>query len=82
MLKQHDLPDIWVAAGDGCSYLRKFRYLLKDLPSHGVLFNKNDRHDIEVLEAFHIHTYIHAYIHAYAHTYTNSYELLARHRGT
>ncbi len=52
VLKQQDLPDIWVAAGDGCSYLRKFRYLLKDLPSHGVLFNKDDRIDIEVPEVF------------------------------
>jgi hypothetical protein len=49
-LKQEEFPDIWVAAGDGCSYLEKFSYVLSELPSKGALFCDQDRNDIKVIK--------------------------------
>jgi hypothetical protein len=48
MLKQRVSPDIWVAAGDGCSFLEKFDYVLTELPSQGKSFSPADLREIEV----------------------------------
>jgi len=42
-LKQVEAPEIWVAAGDGACFLERFDYVLKELPSAGVLFSEADR---------------------------------------
>jgi hypothetical protein len=47
-LKQLEEPDLWVAAGEACSFLDKFSYVLSELPSKGVLFSEEDRRDIAV----------------------------------
>jgi hypothetical protein len=47
-LKQQELPKIWVAAGNGCSFLEKFSFVLSELPSKGQLFHEQDRADIKV----------------------------------
>jgi hypothetical protein len=47
-LKQQELPDIFVAAGEDCAYLERFRYLLREVPSKGVLFCEDDRPKIKV----------------------------------
>ena len=49
ILKQQELPEIWVAAGDGCSFLKKFIYVLSELPSKGKLFSEEDRSEIKVI---------------------------------
>ena len=48
-LKQQELPEIWVAAGEGCSFLDKYSYVLSELPSKGELFSEQDRTDIRVI---------------------------------
>ena len=48
-LKQQELPEIWVAAGEGCSFLDKYSYVLSELPSKGELFSEQDRADIQVI---------------------------------
>jgi hypothetical protein len=48
VLKQHEIPEIWVAAGEGCSFLENFSYVLSELPSKGELFSELDRHVIKV----------------------------------
>jgi hypothetical protein len=48
MLKQQEFPEIWVAAGEGCSFLEKFSYVLSELPSKGILFSEQDRSEITV----------------------------------
>jgi hypothetical protein len=47
-LKQEELPEIWVAAGKGCSFLEQFSFVLSELPSNGQLFHEPDRADIKV----------------------------------
>ena len=49
-LKQHEFPEIWVAAGEGCSFLEKFSYVLSEKPSKGVLYSEDDRKVIKVAE--------------------------------
>ena len=48
-LKRQELPEIWVAAGESCSFLDKFSYVLSELPSKGELFSEQDRTDIQVI---------------------------------
>ncbi len=48
-LKQYEAPEIWVAAGDRCSFLERFDYVLNELPSKGILFSEDDRAAIQVL---------------------------------
>jgi hypothetical protein len=48
VLKQHEAPEIWVAAGEGCSFLEKFSYVLSELPSKGELFSEQDGWVIQV----------------------------------
>jgi hypothetical protein len=48
ILKQEETPEIWVAAGEGCSFLQKFRFALTELPSQGELFSEQDRLGIKV----------------------------------
>jgi hypothetical protein len=57
-LKQQELPEIWVAAGEGCSFLEKYSYVLSKLPSEGELFNEQDLEDIKVI-AGHRHVISH-----------------------
>ncbi len=49
VLKQQEAPQIWVAAGDNCSFLERFHYALTKLPSHGLLTNQADLPEIKVL---------------------------------
>jgi hypothetical protein len=49
VLKQQEAPEIWVAAGEGCSFLEQFSYVLSELPSKGELFSEQDRHVIKVM---------------------------------
>jgi WD40 repeat protein len=49
-LKQVETPEIWVAAGDGASFLQRFSYVLAELPSKGVLFSEGDRQYIKTHE--------------------------------
>jgi hypothetical protein len=48
ILKQKEFPEIWVAAGEGCTFLEKFTFALSELPSQGELFNEQDRYEIKV----------------------------------
>jgi hypothetical protein len=48
-LKQRETPEIWVAAGKGCTFLERFDYVLQELPSKGILFSEEDRAAIQVL---------------------------------
>jgi hypothetical protein len=48
ILKHHESPQIWVAAGEGCSFLERFSYMLSEMPSKGSLFSEQDRSDIKV----------------------------------
>lgn len=45
-LKQQELPEIWVAAGE--DYLKQYTFVLSALPSKGELFDDKDRLDIQV----------------------------------
>ena len=45
-LKQQELPEIWVAAGE--DYLNQYTFVLSALPSKGELFDDKDRVDIQV----------------------------------
>jgi hypothetical protein len=49
ILKQRELPDIWVAAGEHCPFLERYIYVLSDLPSKGLLTDEHDRAEIKVL---------------------------------
>jgi hypothetical protein len=49
VLKQVELPEIWVAAGDGCSFLSRFNYVFTELPSKGEVFSKADLTGIMVI---------------------------------
>jgi hypothetical protein len=49
-LKQQELPEIWVAAGEGSIFLEKFSYVLSELPSMGKLFSEQDRNEIKVIK--------------------------------
>jgi hypothetical protein len=46
-LKQLEIPEIWVAAGEGCLYLQQFSYVLSEVPSKGILFSEEDRAEIK-----------------------------------
>ncbi len=48
VLKQQEVPEIWVAAGEGCSFLENFSYVLSELPRKGKLFSEQDRLVIKV----------------------------------
>jgi hypothetical protein len=48
VLKQQEVPEIWVAAGAGCSFLENFSLVLSELPSKGKLFSEDDRRVIKV----------------------------------
>jgi hypothetical protein len=47
-LKQHDSPEIWVAAGEGCSFLQKFGYVSTKPPSKGLVYCPADLPGIKV----------------------------------
>ncbi len=49
VLKQQDSPQIWVAAGDNCSFLERFDYALTKLPSFGRLTDEADLPEIKVI---------------------------------
>jgi len=40
---QVEAPEIFVAAGDGASFLERFDYVLDELPSKGEIFDEKDR---------------------------------------
>src|SRR6056300_837416 len=40
---QVEAPEIFVAAGDGASFLERFDYVLDELPSDGEIFDEKDR---------------------------------------
>jgi hypothetical protein len=53
-LKQCESPEIWVAAGEGCSFLERFDYVLTELPSKGDVFSEGDLPEIQVLRCCHV----------------------------
>jgi hypothetical protein len=58
-IKQVECPEIWVAAGNDCSFLEKFDYILTELPSKGMSFCKDDLLYIKVGSSAVLSWYIH-----------------------
>jgi hypothetical protein len=87
VLKQHESPEIWVAAGEHCSFLEKFSYVMSEPPSKGELFAESDLPEIKVMfpsaiacfcTCAYMHACIYACMNAYIHTHTYAQKFAER----